>query len=302
MGVMFWLWILGWLWCLSDLILKPRKLSYEKQFRSEIKKGRFDQNSYQNADKLPLKIRSDFGYSLSCELLRPNSEKEMEMSGTGVVILCHGLGCAKCVCIKYAEIYLKLGYTVLLYDHRNHGLSGKAYTSMGYFERYDLKKVVDWCFEHYGEDCKIITHGESMGAATVLMHLEIDSRVTCVVADCSYSDLIQLIKHQIKQFYHLPGFLIPVESLITYLRAGFWYRDISPLEVVRKTDIPILFIHGKIDNFVPTRMSKELYRAKSKNKAIYLVAGARHAESICKNRKGYEQVIQHFLNHAMKEA
>ena len=296
------LWILGWLWCLSDLILKPRKLSYEKQFKAEADKGRFDQYSYQKADKIHFKIKSDFGYFLSCELLRPKKELLTKMSGTGVVILCHGFGCAKCICIKYAEIYLKLGYKVLLYDQRNHGLSGKAYTSMGYYERYDLKKIIDWCYEHFGENCKIITHGESMGAATVLMHLGIDNRVTCVVADCAYSDLIQLLKHQIKQFYHLPSFLIPVESFITYLRAGFWYRDISPLEIVRKTDIPILFIHGKIDNFVPTKMAKELYQAKRKNKAIYLVAGARHAESICKNRKGYEQVLKDFLEHVMREA
>jgi fermentation-respiration switch protein FrsA (DUF1100 family) len=166
---------------------------------------------------------------------------------------------------------------------------------MGYFEKYDLRRIVDWCCEKYGTDCRIVTHGESMGAATVLMHLEIDSRVDCVIADCGYSDLKQLLCHQLKQYYHLPCFLIPVESFITYLRAGFWYEEVSPIKVVKQTEIPILFIHGKIDNLVPADMSRQMYALKMKNKAIYLVAGARHAQSFCTNKEGYERVVNKFI-------
>ncbi len=276
-----------WLWCLSNLLIKPRKLPYQRGFDREVRCGKLDSGLYQSWEKKAFVLRSDYGYPISCEFINKGQKK--------IAVLCHGLGCAKYTSIKYAEMFLKLGFSVLIYDHRNHGNSGRAHTSMGYYERYDLKKLVDWCFRKFGPDCQIVTHGESMGAATVLMHLGSDPRVGCVIADCGYSDLKQLLRHQLNQFYHLPYFLIPVESLLTYLRAGFWYREVSPIQAVSHSDIPVLFIHGKIDNMVPAAMSKQMYDSKKKNKAIFLVAGARHAESICKNRTKYEQVVEQFL-------
>lgn len=295
MGVFVSLWIIGWLWSLSSLILKPRKLSYERQFKREACGGKFDKDAYQKADKVRFQLQSDFGYILSCERIEP-SVAQINSKYKKIAVLCHGLGCARCVSYKYAELFLRLGFTVMLYDHRNHGQSGKANTSMGYYERQDLKKVIDWCFDHYGKEIRVVTHGESMGAATVLMHLGIDQRVTCAIADCAYSDLNLLLKHQVKVYYHLPCFLIPVVSFITYLRAGFWYRDISPIAVVSKSEVPVLFIHGKIDNFVPSAMTKQMYANKKKNKAIYLVARARHAESVSVNRRGYEKRIRMFVS------
>lgn len=289
------LFIFETLWCLSDMIIKPRMLTYDKGLQNEINCKRFDHEAYKSLKKKGFHLQSDFGYVLSCEFIEnPNNPDKK------IAVLCHGLGMAKYVSYKYMELFYKLGFSVLVYDHRNHGLSGKAHTSMGFYERFDLRKVLDWCVEAYGEDCKIITHGESMGAATVLMHLGIDPRVKCVISDCGYSDLIKLLHHQLHQFYHLPHFFIPIESCLTYLRAGFWYKQVSPIKVVSETDTPILFIHGKIDNLVPASMSKQMYQCKKDKKAIYLVAKAKHAQSYCVNKKGYEAVVRRFLNTYLK--
>ncbi len=293
------IWIFEWLWCLADLIIKPRNIAYKKGFERELRWKKFNRDDYDKWKKTSFRLKSDYGYILSCEVYE--STQNVNISGDRkIAILCHGLGCAKYESIKYAELFIKLGFTVVVYDHRNHGMSGKAYTSMGYFEKYDLKKVVSWCKDNYGKKSKIVTHGESMGAATVLLHLEIDNRVDCVIADCSYSDLKSLIQHQLKQFYHLPGMLLPIENLIIYLRAGFWMKQISPIRAIRNSTTPVLFIHGKWDNFVPTEMSKKMYQQKLKNKAIYLVAKAKHAESYCKNKKGYEYRVREFLKKYLK--
>lgn len=292
--------LLEWIFCLSNLIIKPRKLSYDKGFQREVRCKKFDTKIYEKWDKKIFSLKSDYGYVLSCELIE-NMEESSPDNPKKIAILCHGLGCAKYESIKYAEIFIKLGCSVLMYDHRNHGMSGKAFTTMGYFEKYDLKKVIDWCCDHFGKECKIITHGESMGAATVLMHLDVDSRVSCAIADCAYSDLKLLLRHQLKQYYHLPRFLIPIESCIVYMRAGFWFYEVSPIKAVQRTDIPILFIHGKHDSFVPVYMSKQMYASKKKNKAIYLVAKAKHAESRCVNKEGYEQRVEEFLKKYLHE-
>ncbi|HWT27526.1 MAG TPA: alpha/beta hydrolase [Mobilitalea sp.] len=287
-------WLFECLWCISNMVLKPRMLSCDAIYRKESSSGRFNAEVYKAIKKQKFIINSCYGYDVSCELLEPESIPNTNHRNK-VVILCHGLGYSSVGSLKYTDMYLKLGFHIVVYDHRNHGLSGKAPTSMGHYEKQDLKKVVDWCYETYGDDCTVITHGESMGAATVLLHLGIDNRVKCAIADCAYSDLKLLLKYQLKQYYHLPKCLIPVESLITYLRAGFWYNDVSPIRVVSKTNTPILFIHGKKDSFVPTFMSKQMYACKQNNKGIYLVAGAKHAESYCVNRKGYERRVKEFI-------
>jgi uncharacterized protein len=301
-----------WLWCLSDLLIKPKMLSYEKGFQRDIRCNRIDSELYQTWKKREFLLTSDYGYKLFCELIEAENKTAAGgdtvtgvATATGVAekiaVLCHGLGCARYGSIKYAELFHKLGFTVLMYDHRNHGKSGKAFTTMGYYEKYDLKKIVDWCYYSFGNDCKIITHGESMGAATVLLNLEIDKRVSLSIADCAYSDLRLLIRHELRQYYHLPGFLIPVVSCLSYVRAGFLFRQVSPIRAVLGSDTPVLFIHGKRDNLVPAFMSSQMYTCKKKNKGLYLVAGAKHAESYCLNKQGYEKRVSEFIGRYLKE-
>ncbi len=289
------LWFMEFMWLLSNLLVKPRRLPYQKGFQREKDCKKFDFELYNKRKKQNFTVLSDYGYPLSCELVEAEDNEELK-----IAILCHGFGHARYGSIKYMELFLKLGFHVLLYDHRNHGSSGKALTSMGFYEKYDLINVVDWCYKKYGDNCKIITHGESMGAATVLLHLGVDDRIKGVIADCPYSDLNKLLRHQLKQYYHLPAFLIPIESAIMYIRNGCWFHQVSPIKVVRQTDTPILFIHGKIDSMVPANMSKEMYEAKPRNKAIYLVAKAKHADCYCKNPNGYESRIKDFLDKVFK--
>lgn len=285
------IWFFEWLWCLSNLIMKPRMLTYDRGLKREIKLKHFDVQAYENSEKKNFTIKSDFDYMISCELMEAANKANKK-----IAILCHGFGRAKYDSIKYALLFQKLGFTVLMYDHRNHGQSGKAFTTMGHYEKYDLKKIVDWCIEQYGSECRIVTHGESMGAATVILHLGIDKRVKCAISDCGYSDLKLLLCHQMKEFYHLPKCFIPVESCMAYLRAGFRFKDVSPIKIVSQIDTPILFIHGKCDNLVPPSMSKQMYAAKKTNKAIYLVAKAKHAQSYWKNGEEYERRVEKFLN------
>ena len=143
-----------------------------------------DEAFYINIKKEEFILTSRYGYKLSGMILSNDETKKTENSGK-VAVLCHGYTYGKFGSICYAKILMELGFTCVIYDHRNHGESDKVYTSMGYYEKYDLQTVIDFCYEHFDEDIKIITHGESMGASTVLNHMEIDHRVTCVIADCA---------------------------------------------------------------------------------------------------------------------
>ncbi len=286
-------------WFLSNIVLKPKVIAYDKLYQREIEEGRLTEKIYQSWEKKNFNIKSRYGYDLSCQLINNDISKKQFLNPVGklqIAVLCHGYTTAKYSSMIYAEIFLKKGITVLTYDHRNHGLSGKACTTMGYYEKFDLQAVIDWCYSEYGSNLAIVTHGESMGGATVLSHHAIDGRVRCTIADCSYSSLEKLIRYQLKKYYHLPVFpFLPLAKVIIRLRAGFWMDDVVPLDGAVQSRAPILFIHGLEDEFVPYSMSLAMYDAKPDKKDIYLVPNAKHAQSCQKNPAEYEKVTNQFL-------
>ncbi|MEG1256716.1 alpha/beta hydrolase [Clostridium sp.] len=287
-------------WKLSTMVIHPVIKGYKHTYSLEVAGGRFDEDLYNSWNKNDFFIKSNYGYNLSCELIEDNKyEKEEEQ--IKIMVLVHGITWSKYGEVKYTNMFIKKGFKVLIYDHRNHGLSGKAPTTMGYYEKFDLKTVIDWCYNTYGNDITVATHGESMGSATVLAHLEIDERPAFVIADCGYSDLYELLKYQLKDRYNLPNFpFVPLSAMLIRLRAGFNIYQVSPIKVVEKTDVPILFIHGENDDYVPTYMGKAMYEVKKDKKELFIAPNAAHADSQCKNPKEYEAVVYEFLGKYFK--
>jgi fermentation-respiration switch protein FrsA (DUF1100 family) len=287
-------------WILTNILIKPKTIPYEDLYQNEKENGRLDSEWYDTLEKKDFTLESRYGYTLSCQLLNNELSSEQFEKKKGkikIAIICHGYTGGKYRSVVYSKLFLNRGITVLTYDHRNHGLSGKAFTSMGYYEKFDLQTVIDWCYETYGTNLAIVTHGESMGGATVLSHLAIDGRVRCVISDCSFSNLRDLVKHQLKKYYHLPAFpFIPIANLIIKLRAGFWMRDVAPIRGVMSSNAPILFIHGGMDTYIPYSMSVDMYEKKLDKKEICLIPGASHAESIVTEPKEYEKVLNAFLD------
>ncbi|MEG2289206.1 MAG: alpha/beta hydrolase [Clostridium sp.] len=283
-------------WRLSTMVIHPIIKGYEDTYNREVQGGRLDENLYNSWNKKDFFIKSNYGYNLSCELIE---DKKYENSDERVkiMVLVHGITWSKYGEVKYANMFIKKGFKVLIYDHRNHGLSGTVPTTMGYYEKFDLKTVIDWCYNTYGQNITVATHGESMGSATVLAHLEIDNRPAFVIADCGYSDLYELLKYQLKDRYNLPDFpFVPLSSMLIRLRAGFNIHHVSPIKIVAKSNIPILFIHGENDLYVPTYMGKAMYEAKKDNKELFIAPNAAHAESQWKNPKEYEKVVYGFMD------
>lgn len=287
-------------WILSSILIKPKVLTNDKLYEREIKTNRLDKKWFDELDKQEFIVPSRYGYNLSCMLLNNQQSKQQLNKPQGKIklaILCHGYTSGKYGSMIYAKLFLKRGITVLTYDHRNHGLSGKAMTSMSYYEKFDLQTIIDWSFEHFGANLAIVTHGESMGAATVLSHLSIDGRIRCSISDCAFSDLKSLLAYQLKKFYHLPRFpFLPIANIIVRLRAKFWLKDVSPLKGAIQTNAPILFIHGIKDSYIPCWMSQNMYDAKLDKKELYLANEGGHAESCLYNPKEYEDRLNQFLD------
>lgn len=288
-------------WRISNHVIKPSFRDNEKLLEREKLRGKYDEEFLRQITEVPLDFTMEDGIHLSAELLdNENTLKENNGKQKKIVILSHGFRCSRVCSYIYAKVFLNLGYTVLAYDQRNHGDSDKTFSGMGYYEAKDLNEIIHWCYEKFGQDAIVVTHGDSMGGSTVLLQLAYDERVTAVISDCPFSNLEDLLIHQVRHRYYLPAILVKTADYITFKRAGFHFNDVSPIACVQKTQTPILFIHGKEDNYVPTDMSRQLYHVSKGYRELYIVDYAKHSASCVTNMEEYQRRMKEFIDRVYK--
>lgn len=194
--------------------------------------------------------------------------------------------------------YEELGYNVLVPDSRAHGKSKGKYIGFGWLDRKDYLKWIGKALELTGEKSSIVLHGVSMGGATVLMTSgeKLPAQVKAIVSDCAYTSVYDELSWQLKRLYHLPAFpFLYSTSLISRLTAGYYFKEASALKQVKKTSLPILFIHGGKDSFVPYEMAKRLYDAAAGDKELLIIPDAGHGLASEVDYKTYTTRVSEFL-------
>ena len=204
--------------------------------------------------------------------------------------------------IGLSDYYLKRGYAMLLPDARAHGESEGEYIGFGCLDRKDALVWIHWLIQEVGEDVEIVLHGTSMGGATVLMTsgLELPAQVKGIVSDCGFTSPKEVFTHVLNSMYHLPAFpVIQGADIMNKKLAGYGMDECNAKREVAHAKIPILFIHGSNDTFVPTHMCNEIYDCCASPKKKLIVEGAAHAESYYKDTEKYEQALNEFFDEIM---
>lgn len=192
----------------------------------------------------------------------------------------------------------ELGYNILLPDLYYHGESGGRAIQMGWKDRLDVLRWMEIANGIFGGRTRMVVHGISMGAATTMMVAGERQQpyVKCFVEDCGYTSVWDQFEKELKEQFGLPAFpLLDAAGVLCKLRYGWSFREASALEQVRKCTLPILFIHGDADDYVPTRMVYALYEAKPGEKELWVVPGAAHAQSYRDNREEYTRRVGEFV-------
>ncbi|WP_449620312.1 alpha/beta hydrolase [Robertmurraya sp. Marseille-Q9965] len=274
----------------SNRIMYMKKKDDEFIINREKSAGRLDSNVFERLPKREILIPSHFGYNLKALVVEPhNTNKYM--------IFCHGVTENKMNSIKYMNLFLERGFNGLIYDHRRHGESGGKTTSYGYYEKFDLKTIVDWLKLNRGPDLVLGIHGESMGAATMLLYAGmIEDGANFYIADCPYSDFKEQLAYRLKTEMKLPPkLLLPVAELFIKMRQRYSLKDVAPISVIENIEKPILFIHSKKDDFILPTMTEALYEHKQGPKKLFIAENGVHAQSLNENKEDYEKVVDEFL-------
>ena len=196
-------------------------------------------------------------------------------------IVVHGYGGSGKLMSDKSKYFYDMGYNVLIPDLRGHGKSEGDYIGMGWKDRLDIISWINFIIKE-NPNAEIVLHGTSMGAATVLMTSgeNLPSNVKAIVADCAYTSAWDEFSYQLETYLKVPSYyILNVTNMVTKLKAGYSLKEASALESVKKATVPILFIHGDKDKFVPYSMMDKLYDATNSPKEKLTIEGGEHANS-----------------------
>lgn len=213
------------------------------------------------------------------------------------LIAIHGFSSNVDSMAKYSMSYYEHGFNVLLPHMRGHEGSGSDKITMGWLDRYDIVAWIYYILE-LDPDAQIVLHGESMGAATVMMTVgePLPDNVVCAVEDCGFTSLWDEYSTQITGLLKLPAFpFLYAADAITRVRSGFNFKEASCVKQLRNSKTPMLFIHGEADNFIPFEMVYENYNAFDGEKDILTIPGAGHAEAILIDHETYLKKLWEFV-------
>lgn len=195
------------------------------------------------------------------------------------------------------EHYHSIGLNIVLVHHRAHLTSEGKYITFGLAERYDCLDWANYIAKKIGGDIWLM--GVSMGASTVLMsaQLGLPNNVKGIIADSGFTSPWEELKYVLKRDYKLPPF--PILYLVNFRfkrLTGHDLREINTTDVLKNCKIPVLFIHGSADNFVPPDMTSLNYSACASDRSLLIADGAEHAMSSWADTDEYKSNVLRFIN------
>ncbi len=245
-----------------------------------------------SAEKTVVSIKSDDGLDLVGDIFTTDTNSHKWL------IAIHGYTGKREHMYSYARFYAQKGYNILTPDMRSHGDSEGELIGMGWLDKEDVKLWIDYVLD-IDPKAEIVLHGVSMGGATVMMTSgeDLPENVKAIIDDCGYTSVWDEFTDEAKYLFHISQFpILYTASAISKVRAGYSFQEASAIEQVKKTKIPIFFIHGSEDNFVNTNMVYSLYDACPTKKELYVVEGAGHGQSLYLNPNLYFDKVFSFID------
>ena len=190
----------------------------------------------------------------------------------------------------------RLGRNALLVDMRGHGKSQGKVLTFGAKERLDVKAWAEYAHNRFGNNSQIILTGISMGASSVLLasNLQLPTSVCGIVADCGYSNAKEAVKLFIKKIKIAPWLAYPFVKIGGVIFGGVNIDKINVAKALKESKLPIVFLHGDKDDFVPYEMSVQNYQSCVSPKQLVTFEGAGHGMAYLADDQKYINALKEF--------
>lgn len=196
-----------------------------------------------------------------------------------------------------SDFWHRSNCSVLYVEQRGQNNSGGKHMGFGLTERYDCLDWLKWETERCGSCIPVYLAGISMGAATVLMAsgLQLPQNVHGIMADCGFTSANAIWEHIAKDNLHI-RFRVrsAIADMMCRRKINVGSKEYSTTDALKHTNVPVIFIHGSDDNFVPVNMTYENYMACASPKELLIVPGADHCMSYFMEKEKYENAVKAF--------
>jgi uncharacterized protein len=175
----------------------------------------------------------------------------------------------------------QLGFSLLLFDYRGYGESLGDFPSETQFYK-DSQAAWDYLIQQQQVlPQQIFLYGESLGGAIALDLAVKHPQAAGLIVQSSFTSMSDIARWR--------GFawLFPVDLLLT--------EKFDSIAKVRSLQIPVLFIHGTVDNIVPFEMGQRLFATASAPKYLHVVPEAGHIRLLRSGEQSYLKAIQRFI-------
>lgn len=234
-------------------------------------------------------VRCKDGYVLHAQVWinHPESRK--------YVILVHGYTINRYCMLGYLPIWDELGYNCIVYDQRGHGenVHGPVCT-FGAQESEDLLCVINDAYARFGH-IYLALHGESLGSGTIVTALKYHPPVKMAVLDCGFADIQNVMQKGLKGL-HVPPFMFYPASTAAKIMYGHAYIDERPIDSLPGNTVPLCYMHGDGDTFIPPENSVRMNSASRHcYHELHLFAGSEHAMSRTDHPEEYAKLTKRFV-------
>ena len=247
-------------------------------------------------------------YTLRGWYIEAPKDKQKKMA----IVFGHGGGRDRRSWMRLAPMFHRAGYSCLLFDFREHGLSDGSVRGMTYgmYERFDVVAAAKW-MRDVKKFKRIAAVGTSVGGASVIMGAAIAPLdIDVVVAENPVMGSGKLQRRYIHNII-APYFCGErLHSRIAYnlfqavASVSLAYRIGNiPSKKCEAADIvhtlsprPIFLLHGMYDETVPHSHSQKLFELAKEPKELWLAPEGTHCAIFDKYKDEYEEKVIGFLN------
>jgi uncharacterized protein len=191
----------------------------------------------------------------------------------GTIVYLHGTADNRTSAAGVVQRFGPRGFAVVAYDSRAHGESGGDTCTYGFYEKRDLRRVLDTI-----DSAPIVLFGTSLGAAVALQEAAGDSRAAAIVAVETFSDL-RTVASERAPFFLTAGTIRKAFQLAE-AQGRFQVDAVSPKEAAAHLTVPVLLVHGDADVETPPAHSQRVFAALKGPRRLILVPGAGHNGSL----------------------
>ena len=218
-----------------------------------------------------------------------------------VVVYLHGNSSSRIEGFRNAPDLLKNGINIVIFDFAGCGLSEGEYISLGWYEKDDVKLIIDFVEKLPGV-LNIGLWGRSMGAATTMFYAHSDPRIKAICMDSPFGDFKLLAKELCLKYITLPNFVLTtamnfVKKTVKE-KCGLDIDKLKPILYANKTKTPAFFLHAVTDELISLEQTLKLVENYAGERFINVVEGGHNS---LRQKHVLEKIAKFFVTYLYKE-